>query len=96
MREPNLLDWKKLIKILSFLQNTIDEVLTLEADDDQIIRWYVDASYALHEDMRSHTGACVSLGNGMISSYSKKQKVNTRSSTEVELIGVDDMISRII
>ena len=96
VRKPNLLDWKKLTKILSFLQNTIEKVLTLEADNDQIIRWHVDASYASHDDMKSHTGACVSIGKGMISSYSRKQKVNTRSSTEAELIGIDDMISKII
>ena len=30
------------------------------------------------------------MGNGAIQSISRKQKLNTRSSTEAELIGVDD------
>ena len=81
VKEASEYDWSKLIKILSYLKNTINDVLTLEADDNQIIRWHVNASCASHEDMRSHTGACISLGKGMIASYLKTQKVNTRSST---------------
>ena len=28
----------------------------LEANDISIIKWYVDASFAVHPDMKSHTG----------------------------------------
>jgi hypothetical protein len=49
--------------------------------------WSVDASFAVHEDMRSHTGAVLSLGQGALSSMSLKQKINTKSSTEAELVG---------
>ena len=52
----------------------MEKILTLEATEDQMIRWYVDASYASHEAIKGHTGACFSLRNGMIASYSKKQK----------------------
>ena len=38
----------------------------------------------------------MSLGNGIICSMSTKQKVNTRSSTEAELVGVDDVISKVL
>jgi hypothetical protein len=40
--------------------------------------------------MRSHTGAVLSLGQGALMSMSLKQKINTKSSTEAELVGVDD------
>ena len=56
------------------------------------MKWYVDASYASHADMRGHTGACVSVGKGTLSCYSRNQKVNTRSSMESELVSVDNMI----
>jgi hypothetical protein len=36
------------------------------------------------------------MGKGAISGSSMKQKVNSRSSTESELIGVDDKISRVL
>ena len=58
-----------------------------------MLKWGVDVSYAAHENMRGHTGRTMSIGKdgrGSIISISKKQKLNTKSSTEAELIGVDD------
>jgi hypothetical protein len=42
----------------------------------------VDASFTTHKDCRGHTGGTLSLGRGSIIGISKKQKINTRSSTE--------------
>jgi hypothetical protein len=54
---------------------------------------WVDASYAaVHEDMKSHTGSAVSFGQGAALSKSSKQKLNTKSSTEVELVGASDYL----
>jgi hypothetical protein len=94
--QPNEGDWKKLLRVLLFLKTTKEDLLALEADDTQTLKWYVDAAFAVHGDMRSHTGSTFSLGKGMIVSDSTKQKVNSRSSTEAELIGVDDRISKIL
>jgi hypothetical protein len=38
----------------------------------------------------------MSMGNGIIQAASTKQKINSRSSTEVELTSNDDMISKVI
>ena len=73
---------------MSFLKATRDEILILEADDSGTLSWYVDAAFAVHQDMKSHTGAIFTLGKGAISSDSTKQKVNARSSTEAELKSV--------
>jgi hypothetical protein len=40
--------------------------LTLEANDINIVEWYVDASFAVHPDMISHTGGVMTLGKGAI------------------------------
>jgi hypothetical protein len=69
---------------------TISIPLVLGWDGSGQIRWSVDASFAVHKDMRSHTGAVLSLGQGALMSMSLKQKINTKSSTEAELVGVDD------
>eukprot|EP00978_Attheya_sp_CCMP212_P015133 scaffold38933_cov32-Attheya_sp.AAC.1 len=70
--------------------------LTLEGTNMRIIKWWVDASYAVHPDMRSHTGATMTLGKGSIYSTSTRQKLNTKSSTEAELVGVSDAMSQIL
>jgi hypothetical protein len=38
----------------------------------------------------------MSLGRGSIIGISKKQKINTRSSTEAELVGVDDVAPQML
>jgi hypothetical protein len=43
-----------------------------------------------------NTGAGMSFGQGMALSYSWKQKINTKSSTEAELVGVDISLGNII
>ena len=66
--------------MMKFLKGTADDVLTLSADAANIIRWYADASFAVHPDMRSHTGIAMTMGGGAIIASSRKQKMNTRSS----------------
>lgn len=94
--KPTENDWNKLVRVLGFLKGTIDDVLTLEADDSQNLYWFIDASFAVHSDMRSHTGAMLSLGKGAALSDSTKQKTNSRSSTEAELNAIDDKISKVL
>jgi hypothetical protein len=57
---------------------------------------WVDASFAVHPDMKSHTGATMSMGKGSVYSSSTRQKLNTKSSTEAELVGVDDRMPQIL
>ena len=42
--------------------------------------------------MRSHTGGVFTMGRGFPINSSTKQKLNTQSSTESELVAVDDMM----
>lgn len=60
------------------------------------INWWVDASFAVHPDLRSHTGATMTLGRGCPVSISTKQKINMRSSTEAELVGVNNAMGLIL
>ena len=41
-------------------------------------------------DMRGHTGGVMSLKRGMVSHRSTKQNLNTKNSTESEVIGASD------
>ena len=96
VKGPTQNDWSKLIKMMGFLKTTQKDVLTLDADSTGTIIWYLDASFAVHHDFRSHTGAVMTMGNGCVQSVSTKQKINTRSSTEAELVSTDDIIAKVI
>ena len=95
-RKPDESDWLKLLRMLGFLKLTVNDILTLEADDFQILYWYIDAAFAVHPDMKSHTGLFFTMGKGALISASTKQKVNSRSLTEAELNATDEKISKII
>jgi len=96
VKAPTTDDWKKLGRCIRYIAVTKSLPLTLEAGEECIIKWWVDASYAVHPNMRSHTGAVMSLGKGSPYSICSKQKVNARSSTEAELIGVNDAMALVI
>lgn len=90
VKDPTVQDWYKLKRVLQYLHRTIDEYLTLGANDISIMDTYIDAAYAVHDDMKSHTGGIITLGRGAVMSKSQKQKLNGKSSTEAELIGFSD------
>ena len=77
---------------MEYLRGNRDRPLVLGADNNGLLMWYVDASFAVHPNMRGHTGGGLTMGRGFPISVSTKQKLNTRSSTESELVGVDDMM----
>ena len=70
--------------------------LILGMDTDKVVNWYIDAAFAVHNDMKSHTGAVMTFGRGSACSQSSKQKLNTNSSMEAELVGVDYVVSHVV
>jgi hypothetical protein len=84
--KPDENDWKKLVRITT----------TLCRDNSKIIKWYFDGAFAVHTDMKIHTGAVMTLGKGILNLVSTKQKVNSRSFTEAEFIAVNNIISKVL
>jgi hypothetical protein len=76
VRDPNQADWEKLMKVMKYLNGIKGENLTLSADDLRVVKWYVDASFAVHPDFKSHTGAMMTLGKGAMQSIAREQKMN--------------------
>ena len=95
-KEPTVQDREKLVRVMKFLQQTSEDRLTLRANGSHILVWSIDSSFAVHEDFRSHTGGTLTMGRGAITSISAKQKVNTQSLTEAEVVGVDDAMGPIL
>lgn len=77
---------------MRYLRSTQRTHLSIGATESlRIMKWYVDASFAVHPDFKSHTGGSLSIDKSALQVTSKKQKLNTRSSTEAELVVVDDV-----
>lgn len=94
--KPNEDDWRKLHRLLKYINGSRKDKLILAADDLHVIKWYVDCAFAVHPDFKSHTGGSMTYGQGAPVSMSRKQKLNTRSSTEAELVGPDDLSTLIL
>ena len=86
-------DWKNLKRLLQYLRSTIKLKMIMSADSMSSVKWWVDVSYGVHDDMRSHTGRCMMIRRGVLFSKSSKQKLNSKISTEAELIAASEVLS---
>ena len=77
---------------MRYLRGTKELPLILSADSTNIVKWWVDRSYGIHPDARIQTGGTASLGKGSFMSTLIKQRLNTRISTETELVAADDLM----
>jgi hypothetical protein len=89
VKSPDKDDWGKLKRVLRYLNGTNYLKLSISMNDLRILKWYVDGAHNVHWDCKGHTGAMFTLGEGAVSSYSRKVKHNKQSSTETELVGAD-------
>ena len=55
VQKPTESDWQKLVRLLKYCNSTCDDKLALSADDVRVVKWYVDASFAVHPDFKSPT-----------------------------------------
>ena len=81
---------------MSFLNYIKNDCLTIRMNVSDIAHWCVDAACAAHPDMRSHTEGVMTVSEGAMTSVFSEQKVNSRSSTEAELIEVDDTMAKVL
>jgi Reverse transcriptase (RNA-dependent DNA polymerase) len=95
VREPDIDNWKKL-ECLCYLKGSMELDLTLETTLPMIIHWWIDSAYGVHSDCTSHTGGAMSLGKGCPINMSHKQRINTQSSAEAELAGVNDNMTMVL
>ena len=85
-------DWKKLERLLVVLKNTIDDKRYIRVFDVDSLYTWIDAAYDVHLDMKIHTGEAISFGRGMLHCCSVNQNINTKISTEAEIVGLIDSL----
>ena len=93
VKGPEQDDYKKLGRCLSYVQGTKELNLTLRC---QSIHWWINASFAVYADYKSHTRACLSFGCGCSVNISSKQKIHTHSSTEAVLVAINDPMALVL
>jgi len=78
--------------MLQYIRGTINMKRVVLLGSSMTMDVYIDASHATHHDMKGQTGGCIMMGDGVIHGRSNKQKLNTKSSTETELVGNSDYL----
>ena len=96
VRAPHQHNWKKLGKTLQYLDLTKDLPLTLEASSVQVIFFFVDASFSVYGDMRSHTGVFMNTRKGCVYGTSVRHNLNTKILTEADMVGFSDLLPQAI
>jgi hypothetical protein len=97
VRSPDEDDYKKLTRCMKNLRGTLNLPLRMEVDDIHLVKWWMDPSFtAIHPNMKSHTRATMLVGRGLAYSKSTRQKLNTKSSIEAKLVGIDDIMLQVI
>ena len=85
-------DWVKLRRLMGYINNTIHKKRILGADSLIDLSTWIDSAYAIHSDMKGHTGGAMSFGTGVFNEKSTKQRINALSSTESEFVGNSEYI----
>ena len=80
--------------MMQYLRNISHIPLTLEAAGAHIIKWWADASYLPYDDMKSHAEGVMTFGKGDINGI-YMQQIYSKSSTESELVIVNDIMPQI-
>ena len=85
-------DVEKLYRLVRYIRWTLDlGVVMRPGRSGLLVRLFVDASYGVHLDGKSHTGSCIVIGDvGAVHCRSIKQTIVAKSSTEAELVGLSD------
>ncbi len=75
VKAPDEDDWKKLLRVLGYLKGMTHFDLTISCDSLDKLTWYIDGSYAIHDNMKGHSGAVLMIGDSAVLSRSNKQRL---------------------
>lgn len=93
---PDEDDWSKMVRLVQYIRKTKDLGIRLSGETSLSVTAFIDASYAVHWDLKSHTGAIITLGKGPVYAKSGIQRLNTTSSAESELVALSDSTGQIL
>ena len=100
MQKPTVNAWESLMKVIGYLLHnpTMKIIYTRNENGEYgsgntaIIESYIDASWCLDKNARGQSGLVLKIDGNTILQRSCKQKIVTKSSTEAEIVAVDDYL----
>ncbi|KMQ89570.1 retrovirus-related gag-pol polyprotein [Lasius niger] len=89
---PSQADWNESKRVLRYLKGTMMKKLALsKTNNEEFLHGYADADYAeCRIDRKSNSGYVFFVNGGLVSWSCKKQPVVAQSSTEAELIALNE------
>ena len=97
-KSPTTRDLAAVNRILLYIAGTSQLGLKFHSDEGVVLYATVDASYACHSDMKSHTGCSIHIGrsSGATQTISKKQTITADSSTVAEFVATHTVAKEIM
>lgn len=97
MQKPTARDMMHVMRIVRYLKGTPEVGLNFShAEGAPAMRFYVDASHAVHEDGKGQGAFVITLGTAPVFAKTWKLKHVTLSSTEAELSGLSEAATYVL
>ncbi|KAA0042921.1 Retrovirus-related Pol polyprotein from transposon TNT 1-94 [Cucumis melo var. makuwa] len=94
---PRTIHFTVVLRILHYIKGTLGHGLQFSSQSSLVLSGYSNTDWVGDPtDRRSTTGYCFYLGNSLISWYSKKQSIVSRSSTESEYRALADTTAELL
>ena len=88
-------DELKITRVLKYLHGTQELGLRFTKTGKIDVKIHADASYGAHTDGKGHSGLLITINDNPILFKSNKQKINTMSTSECELVCLSNSIAHI-
>ena len=89
-------DEEALAQLIDYAKRTKEQSLVIQAKKPLKLEASADASYGCHPDGRGHTGIVCTLGGATVFARSRKQHLVCKSSTEAELIALNQATDEVL
>ena len=88
--KSNVDNWKKIKRGITLVKNTIKDKIIIGAKTLSDLYTWIDAAYAVHNNMIGHRGGAIFMGYGIMHGKAPKQKINVKIPIESELVGMSE------
>ena len=93
---PSRGDLRKAKRIVKYISGTMSVGVTYLYKNNMELMVHADASHLLHPEGYGHTGIIITVGDSIVYARSSKQKMQTLSSTESELIALQEASTLVV